>query len=58
LSRQMITKNLEESRARAVPGWLALNSEALKAIVNRLPTREEMAPEINEQIIVEFYSRF
>ncbi len=57
-SRQLVTKNLEENRARAVPGWLALNGEALKAAVNRLPTREEMVPEINEQLIVEFYSRF
>jgi small subunit ribosomal protein S4 len=57
-SRQLATRNLEENRARAVPGWLALNPEAFKAVVNRLPTREEMAPEINEQLIVEFYSRF
>ena len=57
-SRQLVTKNLEENRARAVPGWLALNGEALKAAANRLPTREEMVPEINEQLIVEFYSRF
>ncbi len=57
-SRQLATRNLEENRARAVPGWLALSPEAFKAVVNRLPTREEMAPEINEQLIVEFYSRF
>lgn len=57
-SRQLVTKNLEENRGRAVPGWLAVNTEALKAVVNRLPTREEMVPEINEQLIVEFYSRF
>ncbi|AKC83457.1 30S ribosomal protein S4 [Verrucomicrobia bacterium IMCC26134] len=57
-SRQLATRNLEENRSRAVPGWLALNPEAFKAVVNRLPTREEMAPEINEQLIVEFYSRF
>jgi ribosomal protein S4, bacterial/organelle type len=57
-SRQLVTKNLEENRARSVPGWLALNAEALKGAVTRLPTREEMVPEINEQLIVEFYSRF
>ena len=57
-ARQLATRNLEENRARAVPGWLTLQPEAFKAVVNRLPTRDEMAPEINEQIIVEFYSRF
>jgi len=57
-SRQLATRNLEENRARTVPGWLTLNAEQFKAVVNRLPTREEMAPDINEQLIVEFYSRF
>ena len=57
-ARQLAQRNLEESRARTVPGWLTLNAEQFKAVVNRLPTRDEMAPEVNEQLIVEFYSRF
>ena len=57
-SRQLATRCLEENRARNVPGWLALNAEAFKAVVNRLPKRDEMEPGINEQLIVEFYSRF
>ena len=57
-ARQLAQRNLEENRARAVPGWLALNAEQFKATVTRLPTRDEMAPEVNEQLIVEYYSRF
>lgn len=57
-SRQLATKNMEESRSRNVPGWLTLNAEAFKATVNRLPNRDEMEQGINEQLIVEFYSRF
>jgi small subunit ribosomal protein S4 len=57
-SRQMATRNLEENRIRNVPGWLTMDPEALKAKVNRLPTRDEMEQGINEQLIVEFYSRF
>lgn len=57
-SRQIATRNLEETRARNVPGWLTLNPETYTATVNRLPTREEMVQDINEQLIVEFYSRF
>ena len=57
-SRQIATRNLEETRARNVPGWLTLNQETYTGIVNRLPTREEMTQDINEQLIVEFYSRF
>jgi small subunit ribosomal protein S4 len=57
-SRQIATRNLEENRIRNVPGWLALDAENFKATVVRLPTREEMTQDINEQLIVEFYSRF
>jgi len=57
-SRQFATRNLEENRIRTVPGWLALNAELFKASVSRLPTRDEMDQNINEQLIVEFYSRF
>lgn len=57
-SRQIATRNLEETRARNVPGWLTLNPETYTGTVNRLPTREEMTQDINEQLIVEFYSRF
>ncbi|MCC5025656.1 MAG: 30S ribosomal protein S4 [Candidatus Synoicihabitans palmerolidicus] len=57
-SRQIATRNLEETRARNVPGWLTLNQETYTGVVNRMPTREEMVQDINEQLIVEFYSRF
>jgi len=57
-SRQFATRNLEDNRARNVPGWLTLDAEAFKATVVRLPKRDEMDQTINEQLIVEFYSRF
>jgi small subunit ribosomal protein S4 len=57
-SRQLATRCLEENRVRNVPGWLTMNAETFKALCNRLPTREEMEQGINEQLIVEFYSRF
>lgn len=56
-SRQLATQNLTESTYRSVPAWLSLNEDALTAVVNRLPTREEMETTINEQLIVEYYSR-
>jgi small subunit ribosomal protein S4 len=57
-SRQLATRAIEENRARVVPAWLTRNDESLKGTVTRLPTRDEMEPGINEQLIVEFYSRF
>ena len=56
-SRQLATRNMEESQGRAVPEWLTLNADALKATVNRLPSSDEVEVSINVQLIVEFYSR-
>ena len=56
-SRQLVTRNLEENRMRNVPGWLTLQADQFKGVANRLPNRDEMDPGINEQLIVEFYSR-
>jgi threonine dehydrogenase-like Zn-dependent dehydrogenase len=57
VSRQMATRNLEMSTSRTVPDWLALNKEAFKGSVVRMPTREDIQPVANEQAVVEFYSR-
>lgn len=57
-SRQLATRNLEATRLRNVPDWMTRNDEAFRGVVNRLPDREEMDATINEQLIVEFYSRF
>lgn len=56
-SRQLVTRNLEENRIRNVPGWMTLQADQFKGVVNRLPNRDEMDSTINEQLIVEFYSR-
>src|SRR6476646_5237581 len=56
-ARQLDTKNLEIAGSRAVPDWLSLNKEALKGVVMRIPTRDEIQPIANEQAVVEFYSR-
>lgn len=56
-SRQLATRCLEESQARTVPEWLTLNSDSLKATVNRVPSSDETEDSINVQLIVEYYSR-
>ncbi|MGD0815429.1 MAG: 30S ribosomal protein S4 [Verrucomicrobiota bacterium] len=57
VSRQLATKNLELSTSKVVPIWLALNKDAFKGTVQRIPTREDINPIANEQAVVEFYSR-
>jgi len=43
--------------ARALPGWLSLNKEAKTGEVVSQPAREELTLPIQEQLIVELYSR-
>ena len=42
---------------RQVPEWLTLDAAALRGTVTRLPERHEMEQQIEEQLIVEYYSR-
>lgn len=56
-SRQLATRAIEDTRMRTVPTWLTRFDDALRGVVNRAPNREEIETGINEQLIVEFYSR-
>lgn len=42
---------------RQVPRWLSLNADDLTGNVLQLPTREDIDVSLNEQLIVEYYSR-
>jgi small subunit ribosomal protein S4 len=57
VARQMATKSLELSTSRAVPDWVALDREAFKGTLVRLPAHEDFQPVGNPQAVVEFYSR-
>ncbi len=41
----------------AVPNWMSLDSKTMTARVLNLPTREDISTPLNEQAIVEYYSR-
>ena len=40
-----------------LPGWLKVNRKKFELDITGSPTREEAEPDINEQLIVEYYSR-
>jgi len=42
---------------RAVPAWLSLDEDTLSARMLAVPTRQEIDVPVEEQLIVEFYSR-
>jgi len=52
-----IKDNLELSKDRTVPSWLAFNSGDLSAKVTRLPEKDDIQFPIQEQLIVELYSK-
>ena len=52
-------KNLDDvsPAGEVAASWLKVDRKKLMVKVSALPTREEAEPDINEQLIVEFYSR-
>ncbi len=40
-----------------IPGWVKVNRKKLEFSITGLPAREDSEPDINEQLIVEYYSR-
>jgi len=55
--QKKIRENLELSQERSVPSWLEFNASELKATVLRLPEKEDIQQPIQEQLIVELYSK-
>ncbi len=50
-------KALREGTGRVIPKWLTVDAENLKATVAALPQREDIDLDIQENLIVELYSK-
>ena len=48
---------LEEVKGRGIPEWLSFDSGALSGRVTSLPTRQQINLPVQEQLIVELYSK-
>jgi small subunit ribosomal protein S4 len=48
---------MEEVKGRGIPEWLSLDGGALAGKVSQLPTREQINLPVQEQLIVELYSK-
>ena len=53
----LIRASLETARGRGVPEWLELDADEFSGKVVSLPTRDDVKLPIQEQLIVELYSR-
>ncbi len=56
-SQQLGIRLLDLTQAMPVPEWVEVDREKLSGVVGRVPEREELDPQVNEQLVVEFYSR-
>ncbi len=54
---KIIQDALELAKNREVPGWLEIYPEEFKGKVIRMPTREDITFSVQEQLIVELYSK-
>jgi small subunit ribosomal protein S4 len=49
---------LTVARSRgAVPAWVTVDEEKVQGVFTALPTREQLPPDIQDNLIVEYYSR-
>jgi small subunit ribosomal protein S4 len=52
-----IVHALEEVKGRGVPEWLQFDAAGMSAKVGSVPTREQINLPVQEQLIVELYSK-
>jgi small subunit ribosomal protein S4 len=52
-----ILESLETVARRGVPPWLELDKENFRGVVKALPTRDDITMPIQEQLVVELYSK-
>ncbi len=48
---------LETLESKSVPQWIEVDQESQQAVIKQLPVREDITLPIDEQLIVELYSR-
>jgi small subunit ribosomal protein S4 len=57
LNKAPIKTALENMKNKTLPHWLVFDLESRKGLVQSLPTREDVSIPVEEQLIVELYSR-
>ncbi len=52
-----VKRSLETLQKRGVPAWLEVDTTALSGIFKKVPSKDEIALPVQEQLIVELYSK-
>jgi len=56
-ARTYSAPHMEQAESRGIVSWLALDKAGYEGRVTHVPTREEISPTVNEQLVVELYSK-
>jgi small subunit ribosomal protein S4 len=56
-NNDLVRTALESAQARGLPPWLEFSAESFSGRVTKLPAREEILLPVQEQLIVELYSK-
>jgi small subunit ribosomal protein S4 len=56
-SVQPVVDAVAKAGGRRLPAWLQIESDAMRGTVLSLPTREEIDTQVQEELVVEYYSR-
>jgi len=54
---QFENRRLDLTQAAMMPAWVTFDKDKLTGTMSRVPTKDEISPIVNEQLIVELYSR-
>ena len=52
-----VKENLERTKDRASPAWIQIDATQLKGLIVRVPQKDDVGLAIQEQLIVELYSK-
>jgi small subunit ribosomal protein S4 len=56
-TRKYVAKNLELNEGWVPPTWMMVDVEKRETKISRIPTREDIVIPVNEQLIIELYSK-
>ena len=56
-NNDQVRTSLEAAQARGLPEWLEFSAETFSGRVMRLPVRDDILLPVQEQLIVELYSK-
>lgn len=55
--QQRIQDSIALTEQYGFPGWVEVDAEKMEGVLKSLPEREDLPPDINEQLVVELYSK-